>query len=411
MTLSIDPRDPNAVAAMVRGRPRHRDRRTALGLLVAAAALVALSGCGQRDAQAEPSGDASASASSSAISEVRTVTARSAPADSALRLPARVEPVESAQILSRASGIVESRDVDIGDTVKAGQRLALISAPEVEQSLQAARAALGQATARERLAKTSLDRAGPLLERRFVSENELDTLAANLAVAQADTAAARAEVRRLEETRGFQDIRAPFAGVIAARGIERGDRVGSDGTTSLFQLARIDELRVIVDVPQSAALGLTIGSPATLRFRELPGEDFTAVLARRAGAIDPSTGSMRVELTLANPGMRLPAGLRGEVELRSANGRALLVPANAVQVRDGKTTLATIDAQRTLRFVPVTVDRTVDRDVVVSGGLAPDAQIVVGLNALLREGDKVRIAKAPADEGKDGPVGAPAKKG
>ncbi len=410
MTSSIQPRDPNADPHAACAYRRHGDQRIARGLLAVAVSLAALTGCGEGGAHAEASGDASAS-SSDALPEVRTVAARSAPADSALRLPARVEPVESAQILSRASGIVASRDVDIGDTVKAGQRLALIEAPEVEQSLQAARAALGQAQARERLAKANLDRARPLLDRRFVSASELDTLAANVDVARSDSAAARADVRRLEETRGFQDIRAPFAGVIAARGIERGDRVGSDGTVALFQLARIDELRVIVDVPQSAALGLTIGSAATLRFRELPGEDFNAVLARRAGAIDPATGTMRVELTLANPGMRLPAGLRGEVELRSANGRALLVPANAVQVRDGKTTLATIDAQRTLRFVPVTVGRTVDRDVVVSGGLAPDAQIVVGLNALLREGDKVRIAKALAADGKDGPGGATAKKG
>jgi RND family efflux transporter MFP subunit len=329
--------------------------------------------------------------------EVRTVLARAVQADGALRLPARTEAIEEARLFARTSGVVLERRADLGDSVAAGAVLARIAAPEVDQALDSARASLAQAQARERLASATLERNRPLVAQNFVSPTRLDDLAAALDVARADTAAAAAEVRRFEALQGFQTVRAPFAGVIVERLVERGDRVSADGannTPALFRLARLDALRVVVDVPQSAVAGLVRGRAAEVRFSELGGLVKLAQVERMAGRIDPATGAMRVELTLPNPGRQIPAGLRGEVLLAgtgaaSAAG-AVAVPANALQTMSGQPHVATLDAGNRLRFVPVEVRRSVGRDVELSRGLAAGTRVVLNINALLQEGQLVR---------------------
>ena len=341
-----------------------------------------------------PRGAAEAQAGASAVPQVRIVQAEPVAGSFALRLPARLVAAEEARIFARATGIVVERRVDLGDRVKAGDLLLRISAPEVDQSLESARAALGQASARERLASLNLERSKPLVEQQFLSPSSLDTLSASLEVAKADSAAARSEVRRLEAIQRFQQVRAPFAGVITERTVERGDRVsgeGGDAAVQLFRLARLDDLRVVVDVPQSAALGLTSGTTAQVSFAEFPGESFQATVRRRSGAIDPATGTMRAELSLPNPQLRLPAGLRGEAVLESNAPGGVRVPAAALHMREGRPHVATVDATQRLRFVPVQVDRTSGRDVLIRSGLAAGTKVVTGLNALLREGDAVRV--------------------
>jgi len=339
------------------------------------------------------SGAASPGAVSAAVG-VRVVIARAAPLTVSVKLPARVTAAEEARVFARTSGIVMERRVDLGDTVKAGDLLARIAAPEADQSLERARAAVGQAVARENLARLNLDRSRPLVDQKFLSPSSLDNLAANVEVARADTAAAQAEVRRLEAVQQFQQVRAPFAGAITERGVERGDRVSGDGgdaSAFLFKVARLNELRVIVDVPQSASIGLMPGAAVKLAFREFPGETFTATLRRRSGAIDAATGTMRVELALPNADLRLPAGLRGEATLDAGSQGGVRIPASAVQSRDGQSQVAIVDAQNRLRFKPVQVDRTSDRDVIIRSGIAEGARVVTGLSSLLREGALVSV--------------------
>lgn len=334
-------------------------------------------------------------ASASTAPTVRVAEAKASPTATALRLPARVVAAEEVRIFARATGIVTERRVDLGDRVKAGDLLLRISAPEIDQSLQSARAALGQVQAREKLANLNLDRSKPLVEQNFLAPSNLDTLAANVEVARADTAAARSEVRRLEEVQRFQQVRAPFAGVITERAVERGDRVSADGGTAtghLFRLARLSELRVVIDVPQSSALGLRTGAVAKISFPEFAGETFNATLQRRSGAIDASTGSMRVELSLPNPDLRLPAGLRGEALIEAPAAGSVRVPAAALHMRDGKPHVATVDVESKLRFVPVSVARTSGPEAVISSGLAVGTRVVLGLNSLLREGGAVSVA-------------------
>lgn len=341
---------------------------------------------------AAASAAASASASASAP-VVRVVVATASPIKTTLRLPARAMAAEEARIFARTSGTVAERRVDLGDRVKAGELLLRIAAPEVDQSLERARAAVGQTRAREHLAQLNVDRAKPLVEQQFLSPSGLDNLVANLAVAHADTAAAVAEVKRLEAVQQFQWVRAPFAGVITERLVERGDRVSGDsGDAYLLRLAKLDELRVVVDVPQASAIDVPLGAVVPLSFREFPGETFKATLRRRSGAIDAATGTMRIELALPNPELRLPAGLRGEAVLEVNSLGGVRVPSGALLSRDGKPHAAIVDAQGRLRFVAVQVDRTSDREVVIRSGLEAGAKVVMPLSSLLREGAQVTIA-------------------
>ena len=371
-----------------------RPRRTIARAVALACAGLAF-GALQAQTPATPAAaSAAASASASASAPVvRVVVAAASPIKTTLRLPARAQATEEARIFARTSGTVAERRVDLGDRVKAGELLLRIAAPEIDQSLERARAAVGQTQAREHLAQLNLDRARPLVEQQFLSPSGLDNIAANLAVAHADTAAAAAEVRRLEAVQQFQWVRAPFAGVITERLVERGDRVSGDsGDAYLLRLARLDELRVVVDVPQSSAIDVPLGAVVPLSFREFPGETFKATLRRRSGAIDASTGTMRIELALPNPELRLPAGLRGEAVLEVNSLGGVRVPSGALLSRDGKPHVAIVDAQGRLHFVAVQLDRTSDREVVIRGGLDAGAKVVMPLSSLLREGAQVNIA-------------------
>ena len=365
-------------------------RRTIARAVALACAGLAL---GALQAQTPATPAAASAAASASAPVVRVVIATASPIKTTLRLPARAMATEEARIFARTSGTVAERRVDLGDRVKAGELLLRIAAPEVDQSLERARAAVGQTQAREHLAQLNLDRARPLVEQQFLSPSGLDNIAANLAVAHADTAAAVAEVQRLEAVQQFQWVRAPFAGVITERLVERGDRVSGDsGDAYLLRLAKLDELRVVVDVPQSSAIDVPLGAVVPLSFREFPGETFKATLRRRSGAIDAATGTMRIELALPNPELRLPAGLRGEAVLEVNSLGGVRVPSGALLSRDGKPHVAIVDAQGRLHFVAVQLDRTSDREVVIRSGLDAGAKVVMPLSSLLREGAQVTIA-------------------
>jgi len=374
-----------------------RPRRTIARAVALACAGLAL-GALHAQTPGSPATPAPASAAASAPASasapvVRVVVATASPIKTTLRLPARAMATEEARIFARTSGTVAEWRVDLGDRVKAGELLLRIAAPEVDQSLERARAAVGQTRAREHLAQLNVDRAKPLVEQQFLSPSGLDNLVANLAVAHADTAAAVAEVKRLEAVQQFQWVRAPFAGVITERLVERGDRVSGDsGDAYLLRLARLDELRVVVDVPQSSAIDVPLGAVVPLSFREFPGETFNATLRRRSGAIDAATGTMRIELALPNPELRLPAGLRGEAVLEVNSLGGVRVPSGALLSRDGKPHVAIVDAQGRLHFVAVQLDRTSDREVVIRSGLDAGAKVVMPLSSLLREGAQVNIA-------------------
>jgi multidrug efflux system membrane fusion protein len=318
-----------------------------------------------------------------------------------ITLTGRTAPAEQASVAARASGVAARRLVDIGDKVAAGDVLLVIEAPEVEQELARAKATVQQTRARLDLARVNAGRAEQRVKQGHISEQQRDERTANERVAEADLAAAEAEVQRLTEVQGFLTIRAPFAGTIVARAVERGDRISasdSQPSAPLFRIARLDELRVELDVPQTDALKVRIGNAAKVTFAELPGEVFTAKVVRRAGLIEQASSTMRAELMMTNPEERIPAGLTGLVALDISRERApVTVPTNTLVTRDGQQKVAVAeleDGEDKVTFRKVSVGRDFGERVEIVAGLEPSDRVILSPNALLREGDNVAVTMA-----------------
>jgi RND family efflux transporter MFP subunit len=337
------------------------------------------------------------------LRSVRVVRPEAAAGTSTLTLAGRTAPKEQALVSSRASGVVAERKVDIGDHVKEGDVLVVIEAPEIEQELQRARASVDQMKARLELARATLGRAESLVGKGHVSEQTVDERRATKMGADADLAAALAEVKRLEEVKSFQTIRAPFEGIVVARQVERGDKVSADSSQQggyLLRIADLADLRIEIDVPQSYSLQVVPGVEAKVAFAELPDQALKARVARSSGLVDQTSSTMRAELLMPNPGHRIPAGLSGQVtlELGTADG-TVTIPTNTLITREGRQMVATVDEQDRVRLKSVTVARDLGERVVIPTGLTVNDRVIVSPNALLRAGDQVEILTPTAKAG------------
>ena len=325
---------------------------------------------------------------------VRTVTPLPATAARGVQLPGRTEPIEQARVVSRATGVVKERPVDIGDRVKEGDTLAVIDIPEIIQQLEAAKAFRDQAAARADAARLAAGRANKLLDRKAISAEDSEQRVSLGAIADAAVRTAEAEVKRLETIREFSVVRAPFPATIAARRIDRGDFVKGDSAASTdwaFHLVRLDKLRFTVAATPDVALRLSKQSAATITFNELPGREFPAVVSRSSDYFDTATGTMRVELLLDNPDFTLPAGLTGRAAfvLPPAPGTWLL-PNNVLVMREGRSLVAIANGGK-LGFIEVLPGRNLGQKMeITSASLAADTQVVLSPNAMLREGDPVK---------------------
>ncbi|WP_434030336.1 efflux RND transporter periplasmic adaptor subunit [[Pseudomonas] boreopolis] len=354
----------------------------AMPLLMAACLLAA--GCG--NSRAVPA--------SAEVPEVSLVQARAAAADYALVLPARAQAGQSAQVFARATGLVGTRLVDIGDRVRAGQVLATIAAPEIDQAVRQAQADLAQAEADLTLASGNYERAAAMLRTQLISREDYSSRLGARDAAQAARDAARAQLASARERQGFASVRAPFDGVVSARNVDVGDRVVGDtasATVPMFRIDALDPLRVAVDVPQSAALQVRPGLRAQVTFPELPGEQFDAEVVRTAQRISEDAGGMRVELRLPNPDNRIPAGMVGQVRLSVPRTVPAVVLPLATVVQDGATAkVAKVSGDGQVRFAQVSLGRNLGNEMEVLSGVAAGDSVVLAPNALLADGTRVR---------------------
>lgn len=325
---------------------------------------------------------------------VKAVPAEPATATRVVALPARTYPMEETRIQSRATGIVIECPVDIGDRVENGQVLARISAPEVGFQLDAARASLRQAEARATLARNELERARALVPTRAIAAETIDLRVANVAEAEAEIAVATAEIGRLETLVGFQTLTAPFSGIITGRQVDRGVHVRGDMGQAeqwLYQLSRMDELRVVVDATPEVALRVAPGAAAELVFPDLPTLAPKATVTRRTNLIDANSGTMRLELVLPNPDLSIPAGLIGNARFSlSPVPGVTLVPTNALQTRGGKSLIFTVE-DGIARESAVVVGRNLGTKVEILAGLSEGQWVILSPNSLLQAGQPVRF--------------------
>ncbi|MCW4456177.1 efflux RND transporter periplasmic adaptor subunit [Flavobacterium sp. MXW15] len=360
-----------------------------LGVPALAMACALLAGCDKGRAVPTPA----------EAPEVSLVQARPAAGEYPLLLPARAQAGQTAQVYARATGLVGERRVDLGDRVRAGQVLATIAAPEIDQAVREARAQVAQAEAGLALARGNHERAAAMLRTQLISREDYSSRLGARDAAQAALDAARAQLASARERQGFSAVRAPFDGVVSARNIERGDRVVGDAAASMvpmFRVDALDPLRIAVDVPQSAALQVRPGLRAQVTFPELPGEQFDAEVVRTAQRISEEAGGMRVELRLPNPDNRIPAGMVGQVRLSVPRAAPAAVLPLAALVQDGATAkVAQVGEDGQLRYVEVVLGRNLGNEIEVLSGVAAGDAVVLAPNALLADGVRVRV-KPPA---------------
>ena len=313
----------------------------------------------------------------------------------AIRLPGMLEPDNEAAIHARASGYVARRLVDIGDHVRAGQVLAVLDAPEVEQQLAQAQADLRTAEANRGLAQTTAVRWDALRAKDAVSQQETDEKSGRLAAATALASSARANVERLRATLGFSRVVAPFAGRVTSRNAEIGALVnaGNGAASPLFTIADDRRLRLRVRVPQALSGQLTRGVLASLTVPEYPGESFDAVLARTAGAVDRASGTVLAEFEVNNAGQRLKPGGYAEVAIPMAAGTAVTLPASALIVTPKGTMVGLVDREGRVTMRPVMIGRDDGASVQIASGLTPQARVIATPPEALAQGDRVRIVR------------------
>lgn len=261
---------------------------------------------------------------------VTVVSPKPASATTPLMLPAQVQPWIEAPIYARVNGYLKRWMVDIGARVKEGELLAVIETPELDQESDQARHQLTQAEAALSIAKITAARYAQAVKTASVSEQENSEKQADLAINEANVAAARANVRRLEYTRSFARVTAPFDGTITARTVDVGQLITAN-TTQLFRLSQTSKLRVYVNVPQNEAFGVEPGNPAELLISGLPGRPFKATVLATADQISDASRTLLTQLEVDNSSGQIIAGSFGQVKLSATRTKAVLIlPENTV---------------------------------------------------------------------------------
>jgi len=316
-----------------------------------------------------------------------------------LALPGRLEAYSRAPIYARVPGYLKSWQVDIGASVQAGQLLAEIEAPDLDQQLSQALADLLTARANAALAGTTAKRWQDLVKSDAVSLQDVDMKNGDLAAKTAIVKATKANVDRLEVMEGFKRITAPFDGIVTARATDVGALInaGSGKGLELFVISDTHKLRLYVSVPQNYAAQITAGTRAQMTVPERPGRTFTATVETTSQSVDPSSGSTLVELAVDNASGELVPGafanVRFALPLTSAS---LSVPASALIFDSRGARVATLGADNRVVLEPVTIARDLGTVIEISSGLAATDRVIDSPPDGIGKGDQVRIAPGRA---------------
>ncbi len=396
----------------------------ALALLVLVIAAIAFfAGYLPRQRQ-EATVAAEVSTQEQALPRVMVATVAPTRGGNQLVLPGNIQPVTEAPLLARSTGYIKNRFVDIGDRVKAGQLLAEIEAPELDQQVEQAQAALKQAqaafdqsTANYDQGKANLDlarvtaqRYGNLAARGVVSRQDndqyqaayqsqqaqLSALEKAIAAAKSAVASSEANLGRLREMQAYKQVKAPFEGVITVRNIDVGALINA-GNTLLFRIAQINTLRTYVNVPQADADSVKVGQIAKLTVSNLPGRTFVGHVARTANSLDPATRTLLAEIQVPNTAGDLLPGMYADVDLNiPVLDPPMSIPADALVVRSDGTQVAIVRPDQTVHYQKIEVSRDYGDHLDLAGGLYAGDHVILHPNDSIREGVKVQTLQAPA---------------
>jgi len=314
-----------------------------------------------------------------------------------LVLPSTLQSYTESPIYARTSGYLAKWYKDIGSRVEKAQLLADIETPEVDQELMQAAAARDQAAAQVDIAKTSSERWENLQKQDAVAQQETDERTNTYVQGKANLASSTANVRRLQQLESFKHVYAPFSGVLTKRNCDIGTLInaGNGGTNQeLFVVAKIDPIRVYVNVPEIYAPLVHSGVHATIELASLVGQRFSGSVVRSANAIDPATRTLYTEIDVPNPkGVLLPGAFAQVHFALKVQTRSLSLPVNALLFRAEGTRAAVVDVDGKIHLTPVVIGRDYGTSVEILGGLEQTDSIVLNPSDSLEEGQQVQVSK------------------
>jgi RND family efflux transporter MFP subunit len=320
---------------------------------------------------------------------------------SQLVLPGTVQADIDAPIYARTSGYLKRWLVDIGTRVKAGQLLAEIDTPEVQQQLSQAEADEATAEANAKIASVTAERWESLRKTDSVSRQDADEKSSLADASKAQLQSARANLQRLRDLNGFQRILAPFDGVITARETDVGRLITAGGGTGpeLFRISDERQLRLYVRVPQAFAPQMGPKTTAEVTFPDHPGVSFSARMDSTADAIDPTTNTLLVQLKVDNANGSLLPGAYADVHFKvppDAFGLSLQLPANTLLFRSDGIHVATVDATDHVVLKTIIIGRDYGAAIEVVKGLTPDDVVILSPPDSLLDHAPVRLGKPAA---------------
>lgn len=378
-------------------RPTHSRWTMPLATMVfvGGAAFIALTGIASRE---QSVAQLKTRAAARAIPTVSVSLPQVRPSIGKLDLPGRLDAYSQAALFARVSGYVASRKVDIGSRVKAGDVLAEIDAPDLDQQLFQSQSELNNAKASAALANITNKRYQALLPNSYVSRQAADEKAADLEAKNALVKSAEANVDRLKALSEYKRIVAPFDGIVTVRNTDVGNLIntGSSSGTEMFVVSDTHKLRLYVNVPQNYVPTVIPGTTAVLTVPERPTKTYEAKVEISAGAVDMASGTTRMQLVVDNAHGELMPGAYGNVRLTIGNRHdVIVVPASALIFDKEGLRIATVSTDGVIRLKPITIGRDLGSSLEIASGLAPEDRIVDGAPDGLRDGDLVNVQEKP----------------
>jgi RND family efflux transporter MFP subunit len=310
-------------------------------------------------------------------------------------LPGRLEAYTQAQIYARVSGYVKVWKADIGTPVKAGDLLAEIDAPDLDQQIMQAEADLASAKANSTLSDMTLQRGQSLITSRAISQQDLDQRAADSSNKQGLVRSAQANLDRLRVLERYKHLVAPFDGLVTARTTDIGALInaGSGGGPPMFVVSQIDKLRAYVNVPQNYVPSIPVGTKAQISVPEYPGKNFPATVEASAQSVEFASGTTRMQLVVDNAAGELMTGAFATVKFELPHPEiAINVPASALIFDRNGLQIATVDRANRIILKQITISRDLGAEVEVASGIGADDRVITNPPDGILTGDQVRVA-------------------
>ena len=331
-------------------------------------------------------------ANAAAQFNVQVVYAEKSASSIELHLPGQTHAYYEAPIFAQTTGYLKMWYHDIGAKVKAGEVLAEIDTPEVDQELSQAKATLAMAKAQLDLATANFHEAQDLFQRKVTTQRDLDTMQSNYLVLQSTVDGDADAVRRLQALEDFKFLRAPFDGVVINRSTDVGDLIVSGSGKRLFIVDQQDPLRVYVHVPENFARQVQVGTRANLSFDEFPGRLFPATVVTTSKAVNPSNRTHLVELHVPNPANELWPGAYTEVHFHIESvGSTLQIPANTLLFRNGASAVGVVSADGKVEIRKVQIGKDLGTRLEIVSGVSSTDRLIVNPSDSLNQGMEVHV--------------------